>query len=84
MTRRADILAYRPDGQPFLLVECKAPNISVTQETLNQAARYNLVMNVPYLLITNGLKHYCLEVLPDGASRYLSEIPDFPRSHAQQ
>lgn len=79
MQRRADILAYRPDGSPFLLVECKAPHIAVTQATLDQAARYNLVMNVPYLLITNGLKHYCLEVLPDGKSRYIEQIPDFPR-----
>lgn len=84
MSRRADILAYRPDGSPFLLVECKAPHIKVNQETLNQAARYNLTMKVPYLLITNGLNHYCLEVLPSGDSRYLSEIPEFPSQRAQQ
>lgn len=78
MIRRADLVAYTSDQEPFLLVECKAPEIEVNQKTLDQAARYNLTLGVPFLFLTNGLQHYCLEVRPSGDSRYLKELPEFP------
>ena len=49
MQKRADILAYDKQGQPYLLVECKAPEVKITQETFHQIARYNMTFKVKYL-----------------------------------
>lgn len=59
LTKRADAVAYGADGAPLLLLECKAPHVVLDQRTAEQAARYNLVFRVPYLVITNGLIHRC-------------------------
>lgn len=56
--KRYDIVIYNPDGSIFLIVECKAPSIEITQETFDQIARYNLVTKATYLMVTNGLSHY--------------------------
>lgn len=58
MTKRYDIAIHRPNGSLFMLVECKAPSIVLTQETFDQAARYNLTLNAPFFWLTNGLNHY--------------------------
>jgi hypothetical protein len=78
MVRRCDILVHKPAGHPALLVECKAPSVKIRQEAFDQAARYNLVFKVPYLLISNGLQHYCCRV--DFETRkveFLADIPDY-------
>ncbi len=62
MVRRCDILVDKPAGTPSLLVECKAPNVKISQETFDQAARYNMVFRVRYLMVTNGIKHYCCRI----------------------
>lgn len=77
MTRRADIVAFNRSGTPFLLAECKAPEVPLTQRTLNQIARYNLVIDVNHLLITNGLNHYCLLRDAERQWRYTDRVPDF-------
>jgi hypothetical protein len=56
MNKRVDICVYKK-SEPFLLVECKAPNVKITQETFDQIMRYNLVLNTNILMITNGLQH---------------------------
>ncbi|NEV94203.1 type I restriction enzyme HsdR N-terminal domain-containing protein [Psychroflexus sp. YR1-1] len=58
ITKRYDIVAYKPTGEIELIVECKAPNIPITQETFDQIARYNLALKADYLMITNGMNHY--------------------------
>jgi type I site-specific restriction endonuclease len=76
LKKRADVVYYNTSGKPALLVECKAPEVSLGQEVLDQAARYNIVLKVPYLLITNGLKHYILEIDPEHESfRFLKSFP---------
>ena len=76
MVRRCDILADKPAGRPVLLVECKAPSVKIGQQAFNQAARYNLVFRVPYLVLTNGLQHYCCRVdFEDRKVALVSEIP---------
>ncbi len=78
--RRYDILAVTNNNEPFLLVECKAPNIKLNQSTLDQIAHYNLRLKVPYLFITNGKSNYCF-TLADGGQEYLlvSDIPTFKK-----
>ena len=75
--KRADLVCYNNDGQPVLLAECKAPNIKLSQETLDQAARYNLVLNVPNLLITNGNQHYAVGTDINEPVEILKSIPHF-------
>lgn len=54
MTRRCDIVVYDAQVRPFIIVECKQESVPITQKVLDQASRYNLVLRVPYLLLTNG------------------------------
>lgn len=54
LQKRCDIVAYDKSGKPFLIVECKAPEVKITQDTLDQASRYNLKLQVPFLLVSNG------------------------------
>lgn len=56
--KRTDVMAYTNTLKPLLLAECKAPEIKLDIHTLTQALRYNLVFDVSYLVITNGLEHY--------------------------
>lgn len=54
LKKRCDIVAYTQRGKPLLIVECKAPSVKLKQAALDQAARYNLKLKVPFLLISNG------------------------------
>jgi hypothetical protein len=58
LNKRYDIVVFQPDGSIFLLVECKAPEVTITQQTFDQIARYNLTLKAQYLMVTNGLNHY--------------------------
>lgn len=75
--KRADIVVHAADGRAVALVECKAPGVRLTQAVFEQAARYNSVFQVPWLLVTNGLHHYCCRV--DRASGTVEFVVDIPR-----
>lgn len=78
MARRTDIVLYNASGKARMIVECKAPEVKIKQETFEQAARYNISLNVEYLTITNGLNHYCCRIDKDDNSiGFLKEIPDY-------
>ncbi|MFN4144189.1 MAG: type I restriction enzyme HsdR N-terminal domain-containing protein [Runella sp.] len=61
LSKRSDILVYDRLGQPFLLVECKAPQVVLNQPVFDQALRYNATLRAKYLLISNGLEHFVFE-----------------------
>ncbi|HPF93029.1 MAG TPA: type I restriction enzyme HsdR N-terminal domain-containing protein [Tenuifilaceae bacterium] len=76
--QRADIIAYSRDGLPLLVVECKAPMVKLNSDTFSQAARYNLMLKAQYLVVTNGIKHYCSKVdLQRSSFEALPEVPMF-------
>jgi type I site-specific restriction endonuclease len=78
LTKRCDIVVYDKEGQAMMIVECKAPNIDITQEAFDQVARYNMKLKVKYLLVTNGLKHFCcLTDFEKNEVRFLKEIPAY-------
>jgi Type I restriction enzyme R protein N terminus (HSDR_N) len=78
MVRRSDVVVYGRNSMPMLLVECKAPEIKITQKTFDQAAQYNMSLLVPYLLVTNGLEHFCCKIDHHVKSyHFLKEIPTF-------
>lgn len=62
MTRRCDIVVYSTAGTPAMIVECKRPEVPLTQKVCDQACRYNTVLHVPYLLLTNGRQTIIVEV----------------------
>ncbi|MBK8566271.1 MAG: type I restriction enzyme HsdR N-terminal domain-containing protein [Saprospiraceae bacterium] len=79
LTKRCDILVFDWDMQPYLLVECKSPNVSLTEATLRQVASYNLPLRVKYLVLTNGMTSYCCELDYEGGQwQFLESIPTFP------
>ena len=84
LTKRYDVLVYDSEGQIHLIVECKAPNIKISQETFDQIARYNLSLKAKYLMITNGLQHYYCQ-LDYEAEKYhfLQDIPDYQNSDSR-
>ena len=57
LARRTDIVLYDRERNPHILVECKAPQVKLTKETLEQASAYNLTLKAQYLCVTNGLEH---------------------------
>ena len=57
LQKRFDIAVYSRQGDPVLLVECKAPHVQLSQSVIDQALRYNMKLHVKYLLVTNGMKH---------------------------
>ncbi len=78
MKRRADIVCHTTDGTAQLLVECKAPDVKLSQDAVSQIARYNMVLKVPALLVTNGLEHVAYEVGLDGSATPLKGLPSCP------
>lgn len=73
--QRADVVVVDDTGRPLLLAECKAADVAIGQATLEQAVRYNSVLGARYLVLTNGLKHYCYCRSEEGAYRPLAEFP---------
>lgn len=80
LKKRYDVVVFNPDGSIFLLVECKGPEVKVEQTVFDQIARYNYQLKSAYLMVTNGLEHYCCEMDHENEKyRFLKEIPDFSR-----
>ena len=75
-TKRFDILAHDISGGCILLVECKAPNIKINQESFDQILRYNQVIKAEFLMVTNGIIHYYCRINNDKKNiEFLKEIP---------
>ena len=75
---RADIVLYNAQGTPTVIVECKAPSIQINQDTFYQIARYNFQLKVKFLIVTNGMKHFCCEIdYENNKITFLDEIPSY-------
>jgi hypothetical protein len=76
--KRYDALVYDRNKQPLVLIECKAPGVKVNQKTFDQIAIYNRSVRAKYLLVTNGLSHYCCKLdLSGNKYDFLEDIPYF-------
>ena len=76
LVKRTDLVVYGKNTKPLLIAECKAPGVKITQETFDQAARYNLSLDVTYFVLTNGLKTYYCTIDHVGKTyRFLDDIP---------
>lgn len=79
MSRRCDTVVYRQEGlKPLMIVEYKRPDVHITQKVFDQICRYNMVLEVEYLVVSNGLRHYCCHIdLQSGTYTFLEDIPTF-------
>ena len=76
--KRYDIVVFNPDGSIHVLIECKAPHITITQETFDQIAQYNFTLNATYLMVTNGQNHYYCKMNTDEKKyQFLKELPQY-------
>ena len=75
MKKRADIIVFKKE-KPFIIVECKAPSVAISQETFDQIARYNLQIDADFLMVSNGLHHYyCQMDFENQKYVFLKELP---------
>ena len=78
LSKRYDVVVFQPNGEIFLLIECKAPEVPISQQTFDQIARYNLVLKAKYLMVTNGLNHYfCQMDFENEKYVFLKELPKY-------
>jgi hypothetical protein len=79
LSKRADIVVYDAQMQPWMIVECKAADVVMDQKVFDQAARYNLTMRVPFLVITNGMKLLAASIdLVEEQIKPLKSLPSYP------
>ena len=77
-TKRCDSVLYDGEAKPRMIIEYKAPYVQVSQRTFDQISRYNIVMRVPYLIVSNGLQHYCCRIdYTTQTYHFLREIPTY-------
>ena len=78
LVRRTDVLVYNRDSKKSILAECKAPSVKIDQHVFDQAARYNLSLDVKYFVLTNGLETICCSMNHELMKyEFLKEIPEF-------
>lgn len=72
--RRCDTLIYSRDLRPLCIIEYKRPSVEITRNVFDQIARYNSVLNAPFLIVSNGIKHYCCRYTGEGYN-FMKSIP---------
>lgn len=76
LQKRTDLLVYNKSGNVHLLIECKAPNVSLSQKTVEQACLYHSQLQSEYLILSNGMNHLCLQWILD--EKRFEQIKSFP------
>lgn len=75
---RCDSILYDKAMQPRMIIEYKAPSIAITQKVFQQISTYNLLLHVDYLVVSNGLQHYCCRMDHErGQYEFLQEVPEY-------
>ena len=78
LSKRYDVVLFKSTGEILVLIECKAPSITNSQATFDQIARYNLVLNAQFLMVTNGLNHYfCQMDFENEKYLFLKNLPTY-------
>ncbi|MFU8843236.1 MAG: type I restriction enzyme HsdR N-terminal domain-containing protein [Bacteroidales bacterium] len=78
MPKRADVVIYDSRAVPLAIVECKAPEVPIDSGVFDQVVRYNMALHVKYIMMTNGMVHYCCRLNYDDLSyRFLEDIPTY-------
>ena len=78
MTRRCDSILYNNAGKPQMIIEYKSPSVRITQKVFSQILAYNNVLKVGYIIVSNGMQHYCCHIdYSTLKATYLQDIPDY-------
>ena len=78
MNKRYDIVVFNSNGSIEIIIECKAPEVQITQATFDQIARYNFILQANYLMVTNGLNHYfCQMDFENENYMFLKDLPAY-------
>ena len=78
LKKRTDILIFNTNGNPEIIIECKAPSVKISQETFDQIARYNIKLNAKFLIVTNGITHfYCQMDFKNKTYIFLKDFPSY-------
>lgn len=78
--KRCDTVVFDCLLQPLVIVEYKAPSVEITRTVFDQIVRYNMVLKANYLIVSNGLRHFCCKIDYDNSSYdFLEDIPDYVR-----
>ncbi len=78
LSKRCDTVVYDKQLNPLMICEFKKPEVEISQTVFDQIVRYNIVLKVKYLVVSNGMRHYCCKMDYENQSvTYLSEIPDY-------
>ncbi len=83
LKKRSDIMVLGADGIPFLLVECKAPGVKIRNSVFDQIARYNFSLKPRYLVVTNGMEHFCFCAREEGKIDFLDDLPFYSANPGQ-
>ena len=76
--KRCDTVVFNNTGRPLMIVEYKSPKVKITQQVFDQIARYNMVLDARYLVVSNGVNHFCCEMHPESSGySFLTEIPAY-------
>lgn len=80
MSRRCDTVVYDRALRPRIIIEYKAPTVDITQDVFDQICRYNMVLQADYLIVSNGLAHYCCRIdYTTQTYAFVTEIPLYSR-----
>jgi len=77
-SKRCDTVVYDNYLKPLVIIEFKAPDVNITNDVFDQISRYNSALRVPYLMVSNGLTHYCCFIdYQTMECRFLEDIPSY-------
>ena len=75
---RCDSVLYNTDARPRMIIEYKAPTVAITKKVFDQISIYNMLLHVDYLVISNGMQHYCCQMdYENNTYRFLTDIPEY-------
>lgn len=79
--KRCDTVIYGTEAQPIVIVEYKAPSVAITQRVFEQISRYNIRLRVQWLIVSNGLQHYCCRIdYEHGTYEFVEDIPEYQKT----
>ena len=78
--KRCDSVVYGQQAEPLMIIEYKAPTVDITQQVFEQISRYNIKLRVRWLIVSNGLQHYCCQIdYQSGSCQFVEDIPTYER-----
>lgn len=75
--KRCDTVVFNSLGKPFIIVEYKSPDVAVSQKVFDQIVRYNMVLQAKFLVVSNGIHHYCCAIDYPDSYHFIPNVPDY-------